>query len=134
MSDTKETFVNRKDDLEFKINSALTAEECAKLGVSNGVKLSTPLNIASGDGLLQIYDRNGNAKAKPEQIYVDSYYTEYHKPRIVMEQKLMDRDSIISLFAHYRHEALNKEFYVQGIGRNLIEGRADLTLKEIADD
>lgn len=134
MSDTKESFVNRKDDLEFKINSALTAEECAKLGVSNSVKLSTPLNIASGDGLLQIYDRNGNVKAKPEQIYVDSYYTEYHKPRIVMEQKLMDRDSIISLFAHYRHEALNKEFYVQGIGRNLIEGRADLTLKEIADD
>ena len=134
MSDTKEAFVNRKDDLEFKINSALTADECAKLGVSNGVKLSTPLNIASGDGLLQIYDRNGNAKAKPEQIYVDSYYTEYHKPRIVMEQKLMDRDGIISLFAHYRHEALNKEFYVQGIGRNLIEGRADLTLKEIGND
>ena len=134
MSDTKETFVNRKDDLEFKINSALTAEECLKLGVSNTVKLSTPLNVASGDGLLQIYDRNGNVKAKPEQIYVDSYYTEYHKPRIVMEQKLMDRDSIISLFAHYRHEALNKDFYVQGIGRNLIEGRADLTLKEIGDD
>lgn len=134
MSDTKESFVNRKDDLEFKINSALTADECAKLGVSNGVKLSTPLNIASGDGLLRIYDRNGNVKAKPEQIYVDSYYTEYHKPRIVMEQKLMDRDSIISLFTHYRHEALNKEFYVQGIGRNLIEGCADLTLKEIGDD
>lgn len=134
MSDTREAFVNKKDDLSFKINSALTTKECAKLGVSNGVKLSTPLNIASGEGLLQVYDRNGDVKAKPEQIYVDSYYTEYHAPRVVMEQKLMDRDSIISLFAHYRHEALNKEFYVQGMGRNLIEGRADLTLKEIGND
>lgn len=131
MSDTKETFVNKKDDLEFKINSALTATECAQLGVSNTVKLSTPLNISTGDGVLEVYDRNGNVKAKPEQIYVDSYYTEYHKPRIVMEQKLRDIDNVVSQFNHYRHEALNKEFFVQGIGRNLIEGRADLTLKEI---
>lgn len=131
MSDTKETFVNKKDDLEFKINSALTATECAQLGVSNTVKLSTPLNISTGDGVLEVYDRNGNVKAKPEQIYVDSYYTEYHKPRIVMEQKLRDIDNVVSLFNHYHHEALNKEFFVQGIGRNLIEGRADLTLKEI---
>ena len=131
MSDTKETFVNKKDDLEFKINSALTATECAQLGVSNTVKLSTPLNISTGDGVLEVYDRNGNVKAKPEQIYVDSYYTEYHKPRIVMQQKLRDIDNVVSLFNHYRHEALNKEFFVQGIGRNLIEGRADLTLKEI---
>lgn len=131
MSDTKETFVNKKDDLEFKINSALTATECAQLGVSNMVKLSTPLNISTGDGVLEVYDRNGNVKAKPEQIYVDSYYTEYHKPRIVMVQKLRDIDNVVSLFNHYRHEALNKEFFVQGIGRNLIEGRADLTLKEI---
>ena len=131
MSDTKETFVNKKDDLEFKINSALTAAECAQLGVSNTVKLSTPLNISTGDGVLEVYDRNGNVKAKPEQIYVDSYYTEYHRPRIVMEQKLRDIDNVVSLFNHYRHEALGKEFFVQGIGRNLIEGRADLTLKEI---
>lgn len=131
MSDTKETFVNKKDDLEFKINSALTATECAQLGVSNTVKLSTPLNISTGDGVLEVYDRNGNVKAKPEQIYVNSYYTEYHRPRIVMEQKLRDIDNVVSLFNHYRHEALNKEFFVQGIGRNLIEGRADLTLKEI---
>lgn len=131
MSDTKETFVNKKDDLEFKINSALTATECTQLGISNTVKLSTPLNISTGDGVLEVYDRNGNVKAKPEQIYVDSYYTEYHKPRIVMEQKLRDIDNVVSLFSHYRHEALNKEFFVQGIGRNLIEGRADLTLKEI---
>ena len=131
MSDTKEAFVNVKDDLEFKINSALTADECRKLGVSNSVKLSTPLNMATGDGVLEVYDRNGNVRAKPEQIYVDSYYNEYHKPRIVMAQKLRDIDNVVSLFNHYRHEALMKDFFVLGIGRNLIEGRADLTLKEI---
>ncbi len=133
LSDTKETFVNIKDDIEFDINSALTTAECKALGVTNSIKLSTPKNIATDDGVLEIYDRNADTKAKPEQIYVDSYYKEYHKPRIVMEQKLIDTDSI-GFFNHYRHEALDKDFFVQGIGRNLIEGRADLTLKEIDND
>lgn len=133
LSDTKETFVNIKDDLEFKINSALTAAECQKLGVVNTIKMSTPTNISTGDGVLDVYDRNRGIKAKPEQIYVDSYYKEYHEPRIIMEQKLIDTDSI-SVFDHYRHEALGKDFFVQGVGRNLIEGSVDLTLKEIDND
>lgn len=130
MSDTAEKFVNKKDDLEFKICSALTSSECQKLGVSNSVKLSTPLNTESGEGVLTIYDRKQAASAKAEQFYVDSYYTEYHTPHVIMEQNLFD-NSGISLFNHYTHPAIGKTFFVQGIGRNLIEGTAKLTLKEI---
>lgn len=134
LSDTNETFLNKKDDLEFKITSALTATECQALGVSNTVKLSTPYNVLKEEGVLQVYDTNKAVEAKPEQLYVDSYYTEYHKPRVVMEQKLNEQGNVVSIFNHYRHEALGKDFYVQGIGRNLIEGRADITLKEIWHD
>lgn len=134
ISDTNESFINKKDDIEFKINSALTAEECKSLGVSNAIKLSTPYNILNEEGVLKICDKNKNAEAKPEQQYVDSYYTEYHKPRIVMEQNLEDKDEFVNLFYHYKHAALNKSFYVIGLGRNLIEGRAALTLKEIWHD
>lgn len=140
MSDTKEKYTNKKDDLEFKINSALTASECKKLGVNNDVKLSTPLNVTDGDGVLTIHDFNNGQQAKAEQLYVDSYYGEYHKPRIIMEQKLLDKQedgkdvSKIGLFTHYRHPALGKTFFVQGYSRNLMEGRADLTLKEISND
>lgn len=117
--------------MEFKISSALTAAECRQLGVTNTVKLSTPLNTVTGDGVLSIYDSTRMEQAKPEQFYVDSYYNEYHKPRIQMEQNLKDIDGMISYFHHYRHPALNKSFYVVGIGRNLIEGSAHLMLKEI---
>lgn len=130
MSDTAEKFVNKKDDLEFKICSALTSSECQKLGVSNSIKLSTPLNTNSGDGVLTIYDRKQAVSAKAEQFYVDSYYTEYHTPHVIMEQNLFD-NSGISLFNHYTHPAIGKTFFVQGIGRNLIEGTAKLTLKEV---
>lgn len=133
MSDTREVFKNPKDDLEFKINSALTAAECQALGVTNTVNLSTPINAATGDAVVSIYDYTRGEQAKPEQLYVDSYYTEYYRPRILMEQKLIEDNGIIGLFNHYTHPALNKAFFVQGISRNLIEGRADLTIKEIGE-
>lgn len=131
MSDTDEQYVNRKDDLEFKISSALTLSECQTLGVSTNVKLSTPIDMATNNGVLSIYDHARQEQAKAEQFYVDSYYNEYHVPRVTMEQKLLDVGGTVGLFHHYRHKALNKDFFVQGISRNLVEGRADLTLKEI---
>lgn len=135
ISDTHEKFVNRKDDIEFEICSALTLAECQQLGVSDAVKLSTPLDLSTGYGLTTIYDHTRQQQAKAEQLYVDSYYTEYHKPRIQMTQKLDDRAGIVGLFNHYKHPAMSdKIFYVQGISRNLIEGYAELTVKEVWDD
>ena len=132
MSDTKESFVNVKDDLEMKINSALTAAECQALDVTDSVKMSTPVNTLTGEGLLEIYDHNRGESAKPEQLYVDSYYQEWHAPRVVMTQKLTDTDGgIVCQFAHYRHPMMGKTFFVQGISRNLEEGYAEMTLKEI---
>lgn len=135
MSDTHEKFVNRKDDIEFEINSALSLAECQQLGVTDTVKLSTPVDLTTGYGILTIYDRNKQQQAKAEQLYVDSYYKEYHKPRIQMVQKLDDRAGIVGLFNHYKHPAMaGKIFYVQGISRNLIEGYAELTIKEVWND
>lgn len=132
MSDTKESFVNVKDDIEMKINSALTAAECQALDVTDSVKMSTPLNTLTGKGLLAVYDYSRGMSAKPEQLYVDYYYKEWHAPRVVMTQKLTDTDGgIVSLFAHYRHPMMDKTFFVQGISRNLEEGYAEMTLKEI---
>lgn len=132
MSDTKESFVNVKDDIEMKINSALTAAECQVLDVTDSVKMSTPLNTLTGEGLLAVYDYSRGMSAKPEQLYVDYYYKEWHAPRVVMTQKLTDTDGgIVSLFAHYRHPMMDKTFFVQGISRNLEEGYAEMTLKEI---
>lgn len=131
MSDEKPSFINKKDDIDFKICSALTSEECKALGVSNGVKLSAPVNTQTGDGLLTIYDANKGEQAKPEQFYVDSYYREYSQPRLMMEQNVRDTGGTLNPFGFYRHPALGKTFYVTGFGRNLIEGSAQLNLKEL---
>ena len=71
-------------------------------------------------------------QAKPEQLYVDSYYNEYHQPRVILTQCFEDRADVVGLFNRYRHPAMpDKIFFVQSLDRNLIEGSATLTLKEI---
>lgn len=131
MSDTKEKFVNRKEDIEMLINSALTAAECRRLGVPSVMKSSTPLNLKSSSGVLTIYDRYSDEEAKAELLYVDNYWREYHKPRILMEQTLRDDGKDMAWLNLYRHPAMGKEFYVQGTGRDLMEGTVTLTLKEV---
>lgn len=132
MSDTRETFINRKDDIEFKINTALSSAECRKLGVSASVNLASPVDMETGENVREIYDRSRALSAKPEQLYVDSYYTEYRAPRILMTTKLLDIGTAVNMFARYIHPALpGREFYVQGLGRNLMSGEAEMTLKEV---
>lgn len=131
MSDTRETFVNKKE-VEFRISSALTSEECRNLGVANGVNMSTPLDVTTGEGVLTIYDSCRGVAGKPERLYVDSYYGEYHAPRIQMSQRMVDRSGgHISPFGLYRQPSLGKTFFVEGISRNLESGVAEMTLKEI---
>lgn len=132
MSDTKEQFVHVKDDVEFRISSALTAEEGRALNVTDSVKMSTPLNLLTGDGVLTLYDHLRKESGKPEQCYVDSYYKEYHEPRVLMVQKLVDASGgIVDMFAHYRHPSMSKTFFVQAVTRNIESGEAEITLKEI---
>lgn len=131
LSDTNESFFNRKE-VEFKLNSALTAAETSDLGVMNTVNISTP-QIA-GVGALSIYDRVKGIAAKPEKLYVDSYYNEMHTPRVLMQQAVSDIPTVVSRFFHYTHPAIGKSFYVLGISRNLQQGAAVMTLREIGND
>lgn len=131
MSDTDERFVNVKDDLGMKINSALTAEECRTLGVTNTVKMSNPVNLMTQEPILRIIDATTNAEEKPEQLYVDAVYREYHQPRVTLEQTFMHQKGIVNWTARYHHPAMKgREFYVVGINENLTAGTATVTLKE----
>lgn len=130
-SDTGESFVNRKDDLEFRITTALTSKECKILGVNNAVKLSSPQNEATKNALTSIYDRNQNLVDKPEKLYVDAYWKEWHEPRVVMTQNVIEPKEGLSFASIFSVPIIGKRFYVQGIDRNLTEGTAVVTMREL---
>lgn len=130
ITDTKERYTNTKDDITFKITSALTSEECRSLGVANTPAMSTP-QLPDGSGLVSIHDYATGETSKPEKQYVDACWREWHAPRVVMEQSVADVDGNADFFRHYRHEAMSKEFFVQSMSRDLSEGTARLTIKEV---
>lgn len=130
MSDTDEAFVNPKDDITFKINSALSVSEREVLGVGSDLNLSTPLNVETGNGLLTIYDYNIREEAKPEQLYVNSAYKEWHKPRVILTQDFADVSGVVNQFGLYAHPALGLKMFVQSLSRDLGDGVATLTLKD----
>lgn len=130
-SDTGESFVNRKDDLEFRITTALTSKECKALGVNNAVKLSSPQNEATKNALISIYDRNQNLADKPEKLYVDAYWKEWHEPRVVMTQNVIEPKEGLGFASIFSVPVIGKRFYVQGIDRNLAEGTAVVTMREL---
>lgn len=132
ISDTDEKYFNKKDDITFRISSALTSEERAELGVKDKLSLSTALSGSSSEGLLEIYDNMRTQGGKPEQLYVDSAWQEWHEPRVIMTQRIDDMPGSTNRFDRYSHRALpGKEFFTQGISRHLLEGEAVLNLKEI---
>lgn len=130
-SDTAEQFVNKKDDLEFKFTTGLTLAECEQMGVAASVYMSTPVNTTDDTPLLSIHDNTQDIEAKPEQLYVDQYWQEWHAPKVEMTQNFED-GSYVGLFNHYRHPAIGKTFHVEGITRNLYEGTAEVKMKEVA--
>lgn len=130
-SDTGESFVNRKDNLEFRITTALTSKECKALGVNNAVKLSSPQNEKDKNALTSIYDRNQNLADKPEKLYVDAYWQEWHEPRVVMTQNVIEPKKGLSFASIFSVPVIGKRFYVQGIDRNLTEGTAVVTMREL---
>jgi hypothetical protein len=131
VSNTDEKYVNCKDDIEMKISSALTSDECKALSVKNTIAMSTPLDVRTGYGLTSIYNQILGCEDKAEKMYVDSYWRECHEPRVVMLQNFVDKSDVVDRFSRYVHSYMGKTFYVVGVSRNLYEGTAQLKLKEI---
>lgn len=131
MSDTAEDFVNKKDDLSFKLTSALTAADASRLGVSTAAALSTPVVMSSGLGVTEVYDAVRNLEAKAEKLYVDDYYTRCHVPKVVLEETLTDGASA-GQWLRYRHPALpSRVFHVVSMSRDIGAGTARMVMREV---
>lgn len=130
-SDTDEAFVNKKDDLTFRIASGLTTEERKLLSVPDAVCRNTPINSQTGGVVLSIRDTVRGVSGKPERLYLDWHWNKAHRARISLIHGLKDVDNIVDRFNCYTHPALEgKEFCVDGISRNLKDGSAQIRMTE----
>lgn len=123
-------YINVKDDIEFRINTALTSEEAYHAGTTTTINKNNVIYYVTGERILGITDNFTNETAKAEQHYIDQYYNEYCKPKIILETEL-DNDSNIYQFNSFDFTYFNKSFYPLKIDYNVARNSAKLTLKEV---
>lgn len=135
MSDEVQKYMIKKDDLEFKFNTALTASEANAMGVAPILSKSTVVNITTGDAILGIVNNMTSETDKPEKHYVDAYWREYNEPRMLFETSLHDTYDMEHLdgvqFKKFTFPYIDdKTFFVTKTERNLKNETINLTLKE----
>lgn len=130
-SDEVKKFINSKDDIEFKINTALTSEESRNLGIKNTVNLSSVIDASTNKAITNITSTIEDITAKPEEIYCNDYYNEFNKPKLIVETDIHDSSYNLSPFMKYKIGYLNKTFYPLSISRNIKQNSVTLSLKEI---
>lgn len=138
MSDEVKKYITKKDDIEFKFVSALTASEANAMNVTPILSKSTVVNVNSGDAILNIVNNATSETDKAEKHYVDAYWREYNTPRMILETSLHDDNDMEHLDAvQFRKFTFpyieDKTFFVVKTERDLKNESINLTLKERND-
>ena len=128
-SDEQKKYINKKDDIEFKFTTALSASEAAAMQVNLSQNRSD-ITDDNGKAITDITDVHTLETDKPEKIYVDAYYREYCEPKTILETTVHD-GSISKPFNKYNISFMSgKTYYFVSEEKNLINNTTKLKLKE----
>lgn len=129
-------FSNSKDDISFRINTALTTQECKEKNIKNSIKMNNPwVDNGNGNGnelLRSVYNTVTENQGKPEDHYLTNHYKECSSAKLIVDTEFL-RDREYDWLSHYQFDTLpDKEFMVQSITYNVKNSIEELKLKEIA--
>lgn len=130
MSDETKKYIKKNDSTEMKINTLLTTQEAYELGVSNSVNLSTAIDMSTSMPLKTISKKETN---KPEQLYVDAYWNEYNKQRMLIDVTFKTTDFGDTLDWRFRQIKFNyfdSGFYPISTNINYKNDQTTMKLKE----
>jgi len=123
-------YMNKKDDIEFNINTALTSEEAYNAGTTTTINKNNVMNIEGGR-ILNFTNKLTGEIAKGEQHYIDSYYREYNQPKIIIETDVKIDDDINEFNKYVFNYFNGKTFFPMRIDYNLFNDSSHLVVKEI---
>ena len=130
VSDEVFSNIKKKDDITFKINTALGTDEAYDLGITNTVNLSSVVSSLNNNQLMNLTNTVTSDTAKAEQLYCDAYFREYSQPKLILETDIHNTNKV-SNWNRYTVNYFNKTFFPIGINYNLMNNSVHLTLKEI---
>ena len=130
-SDENPDFTNLKDDISFKIVTALTTQEAKEKGLRNTIKINNPW--IKNEPLRSVYNTITKNTGKPEEHYLTNAYTEYSTPKMILETEFFT-DQEHDWLTHYKFDTLpGREFMIQSITSDVKNVSDKLVLKQIND-
>ena len=138
-------------ETDFDITSGLSSQECYEKQINNKVYMNYPV-LSSGEVVTKIVNKNyqvsenqeGNPvylQDKSEKFYIDQYFREYSKPRIIFQvpvrEKLFTNKPMIDLFGSFVcfQTFRDKSFKLIGIDYSSDdETPRNLTFKELPEE
>ena len=93
VSDEERKYIKTKDDIEFKINTALSNEEAQKLNIDNTVSTSYVTDLDTSLNLVGVSQYEDSSVNIPEKLYVDQYYNYYNLPKVILETDIWDTNT-----------------------------------------
>ena len=102
-------------ETDFDITSGLSSQECYEKQINNKVYMNYPVTT-KGEVITKIVNKNYQVSEnqegdpvflqdKPEKFYIDQYFREYSKPRIIFQvpvrEKLFTNKPMIDLFGSF---------------------------------
>lgn len=129
LSDEQTDYVSKKDDIDFKIITQLSSKEALEKNISPSICINAALNMTTNLPLKEIYNKYKNTAAKAEELYVDSYYSEYASPKLILETNL-HVETNLAFFTLYHSTGLNKNFFALGLEEDLKRKTKKITMRE----
>lgn len=130
VSDETDRYISKHEDTEFKFITQPSIDIIEAQGLTSGANLNAVTNLKDNTPLTELYKVSTHEYAKPEEHFVNQYYTEYHIPRIEM-QMTVHNGSNISWRNTYVSTPLNKTFYVVGINEDVRNNKSIIKLKSM---
>ena len=138
-------------ETDFDITSGLSSQECYEKQINNKIYMNYPV-LSSGEVVTKIVNKNYQVNEnqeedpvflqdKPEKFYIDQYFREYSKPRIIFQvpvrEKLFTNKPMIDLFGSFVcfQTFRDKSFKLIGIDYSSDdETPRNLTFKELPEE
>lgn len=90
VSDEERKYIKTKDDIDFKINTALSNEEAQQLDIDNTISTSYVTDLDTSLNLVGVSQYTDTSVNRPEKLYVDQYYNYYNAPKVILETDIWD--------------------------------------------
>lgn len=126
-SNEVDSYIKKKDDIEFKINTIPTVDEAVELGIKSTISNTNVVNTKTNLPLRDELTFNGETN-RAEKLFIEEYWNYYNKPKVILETEIHDNG--YNIFNTFTFSGFGK-MLTQGITKNVKKNTIELQARQL---